>query len=266
MLVTSLRDGMNLVAKEYVASRIDERGALVLSEFTGAAIELKQSYVVNPHDIDGLKAAIVVAASVGPREASRRMRALRRRVFEFDVSRWAQDSLRALERSRTAAGIDEAGQPDLLAISPLEPRQLASAQRPVSVDLGPDDPDLASLEEDDLSMIEPSLAPLAAGLGAGTGRLDDDLATLLRNRAFDDLDQADLERLHRTETADDEFDRINLERAELARSESDRIELDRVALQRVALQRAELQRAGAGRPGGAGRGPAENGMNPGRHS
>jgi hypothetical protein len=102
---------------------------------------------------------------------------------------------------------------------------------------------------------------LAAGLGAGTGRLDDDLATLLRNRAFDDLDQADLERLHRTESTDDEFDRISLERAELEQSESDRIELDRVALQRV-----ELQRAGAGRHGGAGRGPAENGTSPGRHS
>ena len=59
MLVTPLRDGMNLVAKEYVASRPDLGGVLVLSEFTGAAAELKDALLINPHDIDGLKAAIV---------------------------------------------------------------------------------------------------------------------------------------------------------------------------------------------------------------
>ena len=99
LLVTALRDGMNLVAKEYVASRWDERGALVLSEFTGAANELPQAYVINPHDIEGLKAAIVAAATAPPREAARRMRAMRRRVFTHDVARWASEFLRALERS-----------------------------------------------------------------------------------------------------------------------------------------------------------------------
>jgi trehalose-6-phosphate synthase len=58
MLVTPFRDGMNLVAKEYVASRMDDTGVLVLSEFTGAALELRQALVVNPHDIDGLSAAL----------------------------------------------------------------------------------------------------------------------------------------------------------------------------------------------------------------
>ena len=62
MLVTPLRDGMNLVAKEYVASRIHDDGALVLSEFTGAAREMPQSWLVNPYDMDGVKAAIVAAA------------------------------------------------------------------------------------------------------------------------------------------------------------------------------------------------------------
>ena len=57
MVVTPLRDGMNLVAKEYVACRQQDDGALVLSEFTGAARELRQAYLVNPHDIDGLKIA-----------------------------------------------------------------------------------------------------------------------------------------------------------------------------------------------------------------
>src|SRR6185312_11280947 len=94
LLVTALRDGMNLVAKEYVASRFDERGALVLSEFAGAAIELPQAFLVNPHDITGLKAAIMNAIDVSPQEAQRRMRAMRRRVFEYDVARWASTFLR----------------------------------------------------------------------------------------------------------------------------------------------------------------------------
>ncbi|MFN8078853.1 MAG: trehalose-phosphatase [Kineosporiaceae bacterium] len=100
MLVTALRDGMNLVAKEYVASRHDEGGALVLSEFTGAAIQLTQAHLINPHDIDGVKQAIVHAVHTPPREAARRMRALRRQVFSHDVSRWAADFLSALGRPR----------------------------------------------------------------------------------------------------------------------------------------------------------------------
>ncbi|MDR2567164.1 MAG: trehalose-6-phosphate synthase [Bifidobacteriaceae bacterium] len=96
MLVTALRDGMNLVAKEYVASRVDGRGALVLSEFTGAADELRQALLVNPHDIDGLKGAILRAVAMSPREQRRRMQALRRRVLENDVSTWASSFLGTL--------------------------------------------------------------------------------------------------------------------------------------------------------------------------
>src|SRR5437879_12419651 len=66
MLVTPLRDGMNLVAKEYVASRYDEGGTLVLSEFTGAADELAGAFLVNPHDIEGLKHAGARAATATP--------------------------------------------------------------------------------------------------------------------------------------------------------------------------------------------------------
>ena len=102
MLVTSLRDGMNLVAKEYVACRGDDTGALVLSEFTGAADELSGAFLVNPHDIEGMKDAIVRAATVPPAEARRRMRAMRRRVREYDVSRWAASFLGALERAAKA--------------------------------------------------------------------------------------------------------------------------------------------------------------------
>ena len=99
MLVTALRDGMNLVAKEYVACRQDESGALVLSEFTGAADELGSAFLVNPHDIEGLKDAIVRAARVPAAEARRRMRAMRRRVREHDVRRWAATFLAALEQT-----------------------------------------------------------------------------------------------------------------------------------------------------------------------
>jgi trehalose 6-phosphate synthase len=102
MLVTSLRDGMNLVAKEYVACRYTETGALVLSEFTGAADELGSAFVINPHDIEGLKDAIVRAARVNPREARRRMRSMRRRVREYDVDRWAATFLDALRQAPDA--------------------------------------------------------------------------------------------------------------------------------------------------------------------
>ncbi|MFI0445860.1 trehalose-6-phosphate synthase [Actinomadura sp. 6N118] len=99
MVVTPLRDGMNLVAKEYVACRSDLRGALVLSEFAGAAAELKRAFQVNPYDIDGLKSIILTALHADPLEQGRRMRSMRKRVIEHDVDRWAQDFLTALEQS-----------------------------------------------------------------------------------------------------------------------------------------------------------------------
>jgi alpha,alpha-trehalose-phosphate synthase [UDP-forming] len=97
MLVTPLRDGMNLVAKEYVACHFDLKGALVLSEFTGAADELRQAFLVNPYDLDGTKAAILRAARATPAEAAHRMRVMRRRVMEFDVHHWANTFLGALD-------------------------------------------------------------------------------------------------------------------------------------------------------------------------
>ena len=100
MLVTALRDGMNLVAKEYVASRIDSRGVLVLSEFTGAADELSQAVKVNPHDIDGLKDAIMAAVEMQPAEQARRMRGLRRRVRDHDVADWSRRFLADLDAVR----------------------------------------------------------------------------------------------------------------------------------------------------------------------
>jgi trehalose 6-phosphate synthase len=99
MLVTPLRDGMNLVAKEYVACRYDDSGALVLSEFTGAADELTSAFGVNPHDIDGLKDAIVCATTIGPAEARRRMRSMRRQVRGHDVASWAASFLDTLRQT-----------------------------------------------------------------------------------------------------------------------------------------------------------------------
>ncbi|OBA94160.1 trehalose-6-phosphate synthase [Mycolicibacterium fortuitum] len=101
MLVTPLRDGMNLVAKEYVACRSDLGGALVLSEFTGAAAELRQAYLTNPHDLEGVKDAIEAALEQRPEEGRRRMRALRRQVLAHDVDRWARAFLTALADAKT---------------------------------------------------------------------------------------------------------------------------------------------------------------------
>ena len=98
MVVTPLRDGMNLVAKEYVACRQQDDGALVLSEFTGAARELRQAYLVNPHDIDGLKDRLLEAMSDSPQSKARRMRVMRRQVVEHDIYKWADTFLDDLER------------------------------------------------------------------------------------------------------------------------------------------------------------------------
>jgi trehalose 6-phosphate synthase len=96
MLVTPLRDGMNLVAKEYVACRSDGGGVLVLSEFAGAAIELKDAVLVNPYDTDGVKNALHAALTMEPADAHKRMRALRRQVLTHDVERWARSFLETL--------------------------------------------------------------------------------------------------------------------------------------------------------------------------
>jgi trehalose 6-phosphate synthase len=96
MMVTPLRDGMNLVAKEYVASRLDTGGALVLSEFAGAATELRQAFLCNPHDPDGVKDALLRAVHVGDMEAKRRMRVMQRHLRTHDVGHWARSFLRDL--------------------------------------------------------------------------------------------------------------------------------------------------------------------------
>jgi trehalose 6-phosphate synthase/phosphatase len=102
MLVTPLRDGMNLVAKEFPASRIDEDGVLILSEFAGAADELTDAILVNPYDVDGTAEAIHRALTMDATERQHRMRRLRQTVQEFDVHRWAESFLGELEGTQTA--------------------------------------------------------------------------------------------------------------------------------------------------------------------
>ena len=108
MLVTPLRDGMNLVAKEYVASRTDERGTLVLSELAGAADELPEALSVNPYDLSGIVRALVRALEMPAEEQRARMGAMRARVRQNQANGWAERFLRELR--------DPAGQASAAAV------------------------------------------------------------------------------------------------------------------------------------------------------
>jgi trehalose 6-phosphate synthase len=96
MMVTPLRDGMNLVAKEYVAARGDTGGALVLSEFAGAATELRQAFLCNPYDPEQVKEVLLKAVTVEPAESRRRMRTMQRHLRTYDVNWWAHSFLAEL--------------------------------------------------------------------------------------------------------------------------------------------------------------------------
>jgi trehalose 6-phosphate synthase len=109
MLVTPLRDGMNLVAKEFVASRVDGAGALVLSEFTGAAEQMDRAWLVNPHDIEGMKRTILAAIREPRATAEARMAALRAGVARYDVHWWAEDFLTAVGSAAAVAREDAGG-------------------------------------------------------------------------------------------------------------------------------------------------------------
>ncbi len=102
-LVTSLHDGMNLVAKEFVASRDDEDGVLILSRFAGAARELRDALIVNPYDVDEVSSAIAATIGMAPNERALRMTRLRRQVRENNVYRWAADQITELAAVRLPA-------------------------------------------------------------------------------------------------------------------------------------------------------------------
>ena len=102
-MVTSLHDGMNLVAKEFVAARDDEGGALILSRFTGASRELRDALVVNPYDIEQLAEAIRFALEMDPEEKGARMRRMRQVVKDHNIYRWAGSLIEELSQIRLDA-------------------------------------------------------------------------------------------------------------------------------------------------------------------
>ncbi len=99
-MVTSLHDGMNLVAKEFVSSRDDEEGVLILSQFAGASRELTDALIINPYDIEEMADAIYRSLKMGPEEKSERMARMRQVVRENNIYRWAGDLITALARLR----------------------------------------------------------------------------------------------------------------------------------------------------------------------
>lgn len=98
-LITPLRDGMNLVAKEYVACRQNQDGVLILSEMAGAASELSESLLINPNSIDEIADALKAALEMPLEEQNRRMEAMQQRLRRYDVVRWAEDFLQSLEEA-----------------------------------------------------------------------------------------------------------------------------------------------------------------------
>ncbi|RPJ20371.1 MAG: bifunctional alpha,alpha-trehalose-phosphate synthase (UDP-forming)/trehalose-phosphatase, partial [Planctomycetaceae bacterium] len=99
-MVTPLRDGMNLIAKEFVATKADGRGVLILSETTGAASELGEALIVNPHDKAAIVDAIKSALEMPPAEQQGRNRTMQERLQRYDISRWGEDFLSALAAMR----------------------------------------------------------------------------------------------------------------------------------------------------------------------
>ena len=106
-LVTSLHDGMNLVAKEFLAARRDERGVLILSQFTGAARELRDALLVNPYDIEQTAEAIRVALEMEPEEKQLRVQRMRRIIKEHNIYRWAGNLITELSEVRLDAAEDQ---------------------------------------------------------------------------------------------------------------------------------------------------------------
>jgi len=109
--VSSLHDGMNLVAKEFVAARTDHKGVLVLSEFTGAARELTEALIVNPYDLEASATALAAALAMPVEEQADRMQSMRSVLVQFNVYRWAGrmlvDASRVRNQERVAGRLSE---------------------------------------------------------------------------------------------------------------------------------------------------------------
>src|SRR5262249_22602229 len=140
-MVTSLYDGMNLVAKEFIAAQVERRGVLLCSEFAGAAEELRHALLINPYDTEGVAETLRQALEMSPGEKAHRMARLQEHLAEHNIYKWLVDVFTALvciqeEKARTAlramempriASSDLFGD-DHAALSPLP--ATASAERP----------------------------------------------------------------------------------------------------------------------------------------
>lgn len=187
MVVTPIRDGMNLVAKEFCAARSDEGGVLVLSEFAGAAAELAEALHVNPYDIERTAAAIHRALTLPREERRTRMAAMRHRVFGYDVHHWANAFVEALEAA--------SGRPDHVALQ-LTP--LAEVERAVKAMVAAPNllllldydgtltpivatPDLARPDDEILALLAKVAAKPGVELHVVSGRSRDTLGEWLGN-------------------------------------------------------------------------------------
>jgi trehalose 6-phosphate synthase len=133
-LVTPLRDGMNLVAKEYCAASIDEDSVLILSEFAGAAAQLRRgALLVNPYDIEGVADALRLAASMDPAERRSRMRRLRQTIRRYDVFWWVDAFLAAA----SAPGVGDVAEPHTPVLDHDRPAMAAAND---ALDALPEDP------------------------------------------------------------------------------------------------------------------------------
>ena len=128
LVVTPLRDGMNLVAKEFVASRTDEEGVLVLSEFAGAASELAEAILVNPYDVDRTAEAMRRALTMPGAERRVRMRALRRRVRRYDVHSWVRSFLQVLGEAGPRAELSALAMTGAASLHELQERMRAARE------------------------------------------------------------------------------------------------------------------------------------------
>lgn len=124
MLVTPIRDGMNLVAKEFCAARPDEDGVLILSEFAGAATELRDAVIINPYDVEGMADAIQQALEMPVEERRKRMQTLRAQVKTRDVHWWVSHFLDALQAVPTVSVKAAPGAPEVIARLKEAPRRI----------------------------------------------------------------------------------------------------------------------------------------------
>jgi trehalose 6-phosphate synthase/phosphatase len=161
MVVTPLRDGMNLVAKEFLATRVDGDGVLVLSEFAGAAAELGEAILVNPYDVDALADAMKQALVMNETERRTRMRRMRRRVAAYDVQRWAREfteQLGAIESPTRAPALR------MSESSPTYPLTERLQQRPLVLMLDYDGTLVPIAQAPDLAVPDAELRTLLAEL------------------------------------------------------------------------------------------------------